>query len=269
VSAPLDTRSLYLDLRSGIARAPAVDVGDLAAVSARDREAALTNWRARMVSEHVSARVFAALVPQLMRAGLARKWVVEVSAMIDQELDHGLLCARVLSALGADAVAPMPEELPEVPRHADATPVECILRNVISISCCSETVAVALVGCEREQAGTPALRALLEQILRDEVRHARFGWRLLDELAPKLDARTRERLGEYLVAVFEHQIAFHAPFLEMGVADQPGVAIGAPDGESNWQIFVDTMTRITVPGLERQGLAAERAWTAATSINDA
>jgi hypothetical protein len=231
----------------------------------RDRRAALDNWRLRMVSEHVSARVFAALVPQLMRAGLDRKWVAEASAMIDQELEHGLLCAGVVRALGDDAVAPLPEDLPEVPRHADATALECVLRNVISISCCSETVAVALVGCEREQAGTTALRELLEQILRDEVRHARFGWRLLDELAPALDERTRARLGDYLVAVFQHQIAFHAPFLEMGSAEQPGVAIGAPDGDSNWRIFVDTMMRVTVPGLERHGLPARQAWDAATA----
>jgi hypothetical protein len=38
------------------------------------------------------------------------------------------------------------------------------------------------------------------------------------------------------------------------------VSLGAPDGPSNWQVFLDTITQVTIPGLERHGLAAERAW---------
>jgi hypothetical protein len=54
--------------------------------------------------------------------------------------------------------------LDPIPAHEDAEPLEALLRNVISVSCASETVAVTLVATEREPAGSPAIRHLLDQI---------------------------------------------------------------------------------------------------------
>ena len=51
-----------------------------------------TNWRERMVSEHASARVFATLVGQMMRAGLsasdARGFVVSLLGMLADTAQH-------------------------------------------------------------------------------------------------------------------------------------------------------------------------------------
>ncbi|MEP7126912.1 MAG: ferritin-like domain-containing protein [Byssovorax sp.] len=252
-----------LDLRREARKDP-LSIPGLDEIPAEERAAALDNWRSRMVSEHASARVFAALIPKLMAAGIARRHVAAVSAMIGQELDHAVLCARVVVALGGEAKMPLPE-LAAIPAHEDATPLEGLLRDVISVSCCSETVAVALVATEREQAGTPSLRGVLGKILADEVKHARFGWRLLDEVGPTLDARTRRRLSAYLVVAFEHQIAFHSPFLRLPTARSRAVSLGAPDGPSNWRVFLDTLAQVTIPGLARHGLESERAWNQATA----
>jgi hypothetical protein len=253
-----------LDLQREVRRDP-LSIPGLDEIPAEERAAALDNWQNRMVSEHASARVFAALIPKLMAAGVARRHVAAVSAMIGQELDHAVLCARVVTALGGEAKRPLPT-LAAVPAHEDAGPLEGLLRDVISISCCSETVAVALVATEREQAGTASLRGVLGKILADEVKHARFGWRLLDEVGPTLDARTRRRLSAYLVVAFEHQIAFHSPFLRLPAASDRAVSLGAPDGPSNWQVFLDTLAQVTIPGLARHGLEAERAWNQATAM---
>jgi hypothetical protein len=253
--------STTLDLRREVKRDP-ITLPGLDFITEVERTSAIATWRDRMVSEHASARVFAALVQQLMRAGVARRHITAVSAMIGQELEHGLLCAKVVAALGGEAEASLPP-LDEVPSHDDVSPVEAALRNVLSVSCCSETVAVALVATEREQAGPAALRAVLDRILADEVKHARFGWKLLEELAPALDPAARERLGAYLVAVFEHQIDYHAPFLKMPSASQSAVSVGVPDGPTSFQVFVDTITTVTIPGLERHGLPARRAFEAA------
>ncbi|HSO33840.1 MAG TPA: ferritin-like domain-containing protein [Labilithrix sp.] len=247
-----------LDLRRSARRAaiPLLDVGD---VCAADLEAARTNWRERMASEHASARVFGALVGGMMKAGLPAAETTRVADMVRQELDHAELCARVLTSLGAEPIAELADLAP-VPEHADASPLEAILRNVISVGCCSETVAVALVATEREQAGPPALRRVLDQILRDEIKHSRFGWRLVDRFAPALSPAERASLDEYLVDAFAHQIRFHAPFLDMPCATDAGLAIGAPHGRSSWLVFVSTMDTIVVPGLARCGLAASEAW---------
>jgi hypothetical protein len=54
-----------------------------------ERQRAIGTWRGRMVNEHISARVFAALIPQMMKAGLNPDWQAEVATMISDELRHG------------------------------------------------------------------------------------------------------------------------------------------------------------------------------------
>ena len=250
---------MFLDLREQAASS-SIDIGDTTQLTPVELAAALQNWRDRMVSEHASARVFAGFFDKLLRAGLPRRYLDMARAGIDEELAHAVLCARVLVALGGEPHAPLPDPLPQVERHEDASPIEAVLRDALSIGACSETVAVALVGAEREQAACPGLRGVLDHILADEVGHARLGWKLLDDLLPATDTPTRRRLSAYLVAVFEHQLAFHAPFLDMPTMTDRGVAFGAPDGPSNWRVFVHTMTTVTLPGLEQRGLAAQTAW---------
>ena len=253
---------IVLDLRDE-ARSRPLDVGDTSDLSPGERAAALVNWRDRMVSEHVSSRVFAGFYDKLLRAGMPGQSLDLARAGMDEERSHAVLCARAVTALGGEARAPMPDPLPRVTQHDDADEIEAVLRDAISIGACSETVAVALVGAEREQAATPDLRDVLDRILADEIGHARLGWRLLDEVLPGSSAARKRRLSAYLVAVFEHQIRFHAPFLDMPRASDRGVSIGAPHGPSSFEIFTSTMTTVTIPGLEKRGLAASRAWSLA------
>lgn len=251
-----------LDLRREVRRDPIARI-DVGAIPIPDLESARTNWRERMASEHASARVFADLVGMMMRAGVPSAELRRVAAMAQQELDHGVLCARVLAALGTTPIAELPR-LDPVPLHHDASsPIEAVLRNVISIGCCSETIAVALVATERELAGPPALQAVLQSILRDEIKHSRFGWRILARYSPGLSKSERDGLDSYLLDAFEHQLAFHGQFLGMGHAGPEGIAIGAPHGGSSWNVFLTTMSEVVVPGLEQCGLRAREAWTAA------
>ena len=141
-----------IDLREP-ARATRVEVdepGDLAS-SAR------ATWLGRMVNEYSSAQVFDGLAAQIRvaRDDLealadldAEALAVECAGFADEERRHGVLCGAVVEAFGGEAIAPHPER-DTFPEHADATPVEALLRNALSIGCLSETVAVALIGAER------------------------------------------------------------------------------------------------------------------------
>ena len=143
------------------------------------RAAAIGTWRGRMINEHSSARVFDALSLQLEAAGLAASVVAEVRGFASEERRHGVLCGAVVEALGGEAYAELPDGEP-VPAHDDAaTPLEAALRNMLSICCLSETVAVSLIGAERLEMPSGELRDLLTGIYSDEVGHSRFGWRLL------------------------------------------------------------------------------------------
>jgi len=250
-----------LDLRREARRGPRLEL-DTGAIPRSELDAARASWRDRMVSEHASARVFAELLAPMMRAGCPGDETRRVAEMAEQEIAHGVLCARVLDALGVAPVADF-TALESIPRHDGRPPIEAVLRNVISIGCCSETVAVALVAAEREIAGPRPLRVVLDRILADEVKHARFGWRLVSRFAPDLGPDVRRSIDRYLVDVFAHQLRFHSGFLRMPNASRAGSAIGAPHGASGWRTFRETMEQVVVPGLERAGFAARDAWVSA------
>lgn len=228
------------------------------------REAAIGTWRGRMINEHSSARVFDALAEQFDAAGVSQDVVAEVKGFAAEERQHGVLCGAVVEALGGEACAEIPEGV-EYPAHEDAeTLLEAAVRNMLSICCLSETVAVSLIGAERLEMPSGELRDLLTGIYADEVGHSRFGWRMLETLAPQLDAATKERLGDYLEVAFaslvEHELA-HLP-----VASQPppeGAELGLCSGSDARRLFLDTVERVIVPGLEHHGIPALRAWLAA------
>jgi len=238
---------------------------ELAGLDGRARAAAVATWRGRMVNEHASARVFTALSAQLGRAGLATA-ARAAAAMMADELRHAEQCAAVVEALGGAARAELPP-LPAVPEHADADPLEAALRNVLSVSCLSETVAVALIDAERRGAGPPALARLLARILADEVGHARAGWRLLEELAPRLRPALRARLDDYLVLAFAHLVEHELAHLPARPAPSSAAeALGVCDGHGARQLFFATIEQVIVPGLQAHGLDAVGAWRAAQRI---
>jgi hypothetical protein len=258
-------RSGVLDLRDAAARIRP-ELPELPHL----REAAIATWRGRMMNEHSSARVFEGLSRQLADAGLAPEIVAEVRGFADEERRHGVLCGSVVEALGGKAYAVV-NEGDEYPAHDDAqSPLEAALRNMLSICCLSETIAVALIGAERLEMPAGELRHLLTGIYSDEVGHSRFGWRMLGTIAPTLDRATKERLADYLEVAFaaleEHELA-HLPVSSRPPAD--GVQLGLCSGEDARRLFFDTVLEVIVPGLEHHGIPARRAWESRHAAHDA
>jgi hypothetical protein len=241
---------------------------ELGALDPRARASAIATWRGRMINEHVSARVFAALTGQLARAGLPGPSRAAAGMVVDEHR-HAELCAAVVESLGGEARAALPD-LPDVPEHPDADPLEAALRNVLSISCLSETVAVALIDAERRAAGPAALTDLLAAIVADEVQHARAGWRLLEQLAPRLGPGLREHLSDYLVLAFAHLVEHELAHLPPRAAPSPAAeAIGVCDGLGARQLFFATVEQVIVPGLQAHGLDAVGAWRASQRLGPA
>jgi hypothetical protein len=245
----------WLDLRDD-ARRNRPEVPDLPAL----RPAAIATWHQRMVNEHQSSYVFAALAEQARALSLSADKVEALREFEAEERRHGVLCGAVVEALGGEARSEV-EPPRAVPRHGSVAPLEGFLRNVLSVSCLSETVAVALIGAERLEMPEGPLRELLTRIWADEVGHARFGWRLLGELADSLPSAQRARLSLYLrVALRElerHELAF------LPLESQPpaaGAALGLCSGADARGLFYETVEQAIVPRLEALGFAAAQAW---------
>lgn len=224
------------------------------------RGAAIATWRGRMINEYQSAQVFDGLAAQARRLGLSVKVVAELTEFAGEERKHGVLCGSVVEALGGDACASVNE--PRVlPEHAGVPGIEGFLRNVLSVSCLSETVAVALIGAERLEMPEGELRELLSGIWADEIGHARFGWRVAQELLPLLSSQQRQRLSLYLRVALRHLEQHELAHLPL--ASQPpatGVALGLCSGADARVLFYQTVEGAILPPLEALGLAAREAW---------
>jgi hypothetical protein len=244
-----------LDLREAASRfSPSVP--DIPHLRAR----ALATWRGRMVNEHASSRVFDGLAAQIRAARLDAALATECTGFAEEERTHGALCGAVVQALGGEAVAADRQEGP-FPMHADVSPVEGVLRNVVSISCLAETVAVSLIGAERLAMPEGELRDLLTRIWADEIGHARFGWRLAGRLLPGLGSEARARLGAYLAVAFAHLERHELAHLVVGPPPPAeGAALGVCDGADARTLFYATVAEVIVPQLDALGIAASSAW---------
>ena len=231
------------------------------------RAAAIATWRARMVNEHQSAEVFGALAVQAERVGLSPTLTGELLEFEAEERKHGVLCGAVVEALGGEATAEvtLPRRLSE---HAGTAPLEGFLRNLLSVSCLSETVAVGLIGAERLEMPEGPLRELLSEIWADEVGHARFGWRVAQELVPALDPGGRARLSLYLRVALRHLELHELEHLPLGSRPPAaGAALGLCSGADARTLFYETVSQAILPSLEKLGLAANDAWAARASAD--
>ena len=223
---------------------------------------ARATWLGRMVNEHGSAHVFDALAGQLAEASFAPGEVDACREFAREERTHGVLCGAVVESLGARAIAEVDEPL-LVPRHEDVGRDEAVLRNLVSVSCLSETVAVSLIGAEREEMPEGPLRCLLTRIWSDEIGHARFGWRILGERAPSLTSDARARLSAYLAVAFAHLEEHELAHLRLLEPPPEGVRLGLCNGKDARGLFHDTVETVIVPRLDALGLDATGAWRAA------
>ena len=225
------------------------------------RKAAINTWRARMVNEHGSAKVFDGLHAQFAKLNvLTNEDLHKLKSFADEERRHGVLCGAVVEALGGEAKAPSLPVVP-FPEHPDAGPLEAALRNLISISCLSETVATSLIGAERLEMPEGELKDLLTRIYADECGHANFGWRLLKKLLPPDDAAIRERLGQYLIVAFAHLEQHELKHLPVNATPPPeGAKLGLCSGADARDLFYATVEQIIIVGLENMGIPARKAW---------
>jgi hypothetical protein len=215
----------------------------------------LEAWHRRMVDEHTSARVFDALAAELVEAGFAAEDAESCLRFAAEERRHGVLCAAVVEALGGDARA-APAPMPEVPRHEGLGAHEAALRNVLSICCVSETLAVALIAAERHELPAGVLREIVTSIWSDEIGHARFGWRLLVRELPRLDDKARARLAAYARIAVEHS-AEHFEVRRRGVA--PGDRAGTRSALEARTLVRDVIDQVLSPAFEALGLRDGRA----------
>jgi hypothetical protein len=243
----LDLREAANPYRIGL------DVPPHLAASAR------ATWRGRMIQEYGSSHVFEAIADQLSEAGFPMDDVETCRGFAAEERHHGVLCGAVVESLGGEAWAEV-DDWSSVPRHEDVGRTEAVLRNLLSVSCLSETVAVSLIAAERIEMPRGPLHDVLTGIWSDEIGHARFGWRIVREQVRCLSHAARERLEAYLVVALAHLERHELSHLPLLAPPPDGAKLGLCNGADARTLFYETVEVVIVPRLEALGLRARQAW---------
>lgn len=219
-------------------------------------------WQARMVFEHRSSTVFSQLAAQLYEANATLDAKIVMLRMAQDELRHTATCAEVVRALGGDDAPEVDLAIEALASHRGVSPEERALRNVVYTTACSEMVACARFVATLDHTTDPYLRQALRRLLADEILHAQFGLHYLEAWRPWLEAHpdvigSLERYVRHAFAVLEGELAPRPPFAPL---EPDARALGADDPALAREVFYGTMEGAIVPGLERFGIDAGRAW---------
>ena len=252
----LDLRSETTNAYPGLEEIPPIEDPTLAIMTQN-------TWLGRMVNEYGSSDVFRQFAEQCSAAqSLLNIQETDISRLYEfaeEEHRHGILCGTVVKHFGGDPKANALQQ-PEFPVHTEVPQLEGILRNLLSICCLSETVAVALIAAEREELPEGPLKNLLTEIWADECGHANFGWRKLKDWMPD-DKELKGRLAEYLTVAFGHLESHELKHLPLSSKPpKEGAQYGLCSGREARALFYATVEGIIVPNLEQYGIPAEWAW---------
>jgi hypothetical protein len=139
-------------------------------------EAAAAHWTRVGQMEHASIAAFARFTLHLLALGAPPELIQASQQALGDETKHARLAFALASAYGGVRVGPGPLAIEGA---LDGFDVRTFVCTLIREGCIGETVAAMEAREALEGARDPAVRAVLETIARDEVRHAALAWRTL------------------------------------------------------------------------------------------
>lgn len=132
---------------------------------------------------------------------------------------------------------------------------------MIELPTISETLSAALISACAERATDPVVRAVLNQIVADEIHHLRLGWYYLAWRSPQWSRAELQRAADFaadMIIKIEEEFwqGRDAPRSCKKAAD----ALGVLDSKSQRTAVRRVMQDELVPGLDALGLGASHAW---------
>jgi hypothetical protein len=217
-------------------------------------------WATRHGVETGASLRFAALAQGIRAAGAPPKLVDLALRASADEVRHAAHCADILRGHGAEVPPPETRLLFFGPR--DLGPEQRLAYEVVAQSCISETESMATLVTLLDAAGDAQLKAILQELARDEVQHARIGWAYL--------AWAKDRLDLSFLSGFLPAMASGATGPELFQPSEPGaddpglLRWGVVPKHARRRIYLETLDSVVIPGFEQYGVATGplRAWAA-------
>lgn len=170
--------------------------------------AAAAHWARVGLMEHASIAAFARFTLHLLALGAPPELVRESQEALGDETQHARLAFGLASAFAGEAVGPGPLAIDGA---LDRFELRDFVATLIREGCIGETVAAVEAREALEHATDPAVRAVLEAIACDELRHAALAWRTLGWVVASGRADRELVYGEVRRAVCEALVPAQPP----------------------------------------------------------
>jgi hypothetical protein len=222
----------------------------------------LNAWQLRTLDEYRSQVAFTELLGELTQIGYAVDVLGTAVRVVRDEARHVELCRRMVTALGGGNVIP---GQPNWVRSDTRLPLQLrVIRTVVGSLCIGETFSVRMLAGVRDNAFDPLARAVMTCLAADESIHSRFGWVLLELLAPHLSAVEREDLVRtlpfYLAAAEAAMVPATAKVEDAPLLVGPSHPFGSLAPRARAEIFYETLERDVLRRFEAMGFPARKAW---------
>jgi hypothetical protein len=211
--------------------------------------------------EYGAVQLYGALTSAMALAALPLDLITASAAICTDEArhaDYAMQMARVLA--GKDVAVPVDKESLEKPWKKDVTLAD-IDEVVLHVAAISETLSCGLVSACLDRATDTTTRAVLANLMADEVHHARFGWHYLSWRAPQWSEAERQRLVDSMARnVVGIERRFWRGRDAPASAEAAAHALGVLESEGQRAAVREMMEEEIVPAIDALGLGASRAW---------
>ena len=207
-------------------------------------------WAARHGVETGAALRFGSLSRRLWEAG-APESLVDVAARASRDEErHASRCADILRMRQASVPAPETRLLEYAPMSL--TPEQRLAYEVVAQSCISETESMSTLVTLLDAAHEPMLKAIIQELARDEVQHARLGWGYLTWAKERLDLSFLATLLPRMAAGTAGPDLFH-PALP-GTDEPTLLHSGVVPHSERQRIYLETLDSVVIPGMAEHGV---------------
>jgi hypothetical protein len=225
-------------------------------------------WRARALDEYRSQVAFTDLLNDLTLLGASFDVLGATIRVVRDEARHVEICRRMVGALGGG------DQIPGEPCYVNPSPhlarMSRVLRTLIGFLCIGETLSMRLIAAVRDRTEDELAHGVMTCLAADESVHSRFGWILLEQLAPNLSAADRAEIDQLLPFYFgavEDAVVKSAG--DRRSAGGPVSPFGSLDYEARMEAYRESIERDIIGRFEALGLPGERAHRNRTRVRPA
>lgn len=216
------------------------------------RQRIASAWSFRYHVEREAQARFSRLGLWLEQAGAPSTLVERARRSSEDERRHAAHCAALAREYGLPVSEALAVELPEIaPRSLSSS--QRLLYELVAASCVAETVSVGVLMRLRPVAGDERMRAVLHELLQDEVVHSRLGWAYLAHVAP---SESVTFLGRFLPDMIEATAAQDAQATAPAPEDEDPALLphGVLPHAERRALFASAMRDVVLPGMEQHAV---------------